>query len=433
MALHFSEQPILKDFDRFITYLCEHPALPLTNDKVVLKGGDSLAINEQMTSFKTAFVTTRHPQRAYSLVNTFFYIAKISYLFVVNTHPKNGKQMLTIHEERIRAYDALTDDEKYFFLLEAFWCHIDWEDAYDCRSFWENNFYKELATKPANKKITLGDRDLKREGDIRGPAFYYVAEIFEAFGFFNMTWDDNLTTRQTQYVCPYKDITLLPLGEIMLSVLMSARPQGIWHISNIFEDFSFLLGMNDDDDNDDDGDKEYTPKGNFEDAFLPFFEGLTIEKRLIEFPLPPEERECLAGCYEFKVSLTNKIYRTIRIAGTDTFDDLHYAIQEAFDFDNDHLYAFFMDGKRWSRNGESYWAPMSDEGIMADEVEIGTAGLTEGKKFLYLFDFGDEWQFTVQVLAIKTEEKEPDNWTIIESVGDAPSQYGDEDDEDDDW
>ena len=427
MALHFSEQPILKDFDRFITYLCEHPALPLTNDKVVLKGGDSRAINEQMTSFQTTFVTARHPQRAYSLVNTFFYIAKTADLFVVNTSVKNGKNTVGISEARVRAYDALTDDEKYFFLLEAFWCHIDWEDAYDCRSLWSNDFYRELATKPANKKITLSDRELKREGDIRGPAFYFVAEIFEAFGFFNITWDDKLTARPTQYVCPYKDITLLPLGEIMLSVLMSARPQGIWHISSNFQDFGFLLG-DDEEENDDE-----TRKENFEDAFLPFFEGLTIEKRLIEFPLPPEERECVAGCYDLKVSLTNKIYRTIRIAGTDTFEDLHEAIQDAFDFDNDHLYAFFMDGKRWSRNGESYWSPMNDEGILADEIEIGTAGLTEGKKFLYLFDFGDEWQFNVQVLTIKTEEKEPDNWSIIESVGENPSQYGDNDDAEEDY
>jgi hypothetical protein len=399
----------------------------LTNDKVVLKGGDSLAINEQMTSFQTTFVTSRHPQRAYSLVNTFFYIAKTAGLFVVNTHPKNGKQMLSIQEERVRAYDALTDDEKYFFLLETFWCHIDWDEAYDCRTFWAHDFYRELATKPANKKITLSDRELKREGDIRGPAFYFVAELFEAFGFFNITWDDKLTARPTQYVCPYKDITLLPLGEIMLSVLMSARPQGIWHISSNFQDFGFLLG-DDEEENDDE-----TCKENFEDAFLPFFEGLTIEKRLIEFPLPPEERECVAGCYDLKVSLTNKIHRTIRIAGTDTFEDLHEAIQDAFDFGNDHLYAFFMDGKRWSRNGESYWSPMNEEGISADEVEIGTAGLTEGKKFLYLFDFGDEWQFNVQVLVIKTEEKEPDNWSIIESVGDNPSQYGDDDDEEEDW
>ena len=49
------------------------------------------------------------------------------------------------------------------------------------------------------------------------------------------------------------------------------------------------------------------------------------------------------------------------------------------------------------------------------------------------FDFGDEWPFSVQVLAIKMEEKEPDNWTIIETVGDNPSQYGDDDDDDADW
>jgi hypothetical protein len=424
MALHFSEQPILKDFDRFITYLCERPALPLTNDKVVLKGGDSLAINEQMTSFQTTFVTARHPMKVFTLVNTFFYIAQTANLFFVNTN-KSGKNIVCIKEENIRAYDALTDAEKYFFLLETFWCHIDWYEAYEENGFWAGDFYRQFVVKPTYKKITIADINLKRKGQMNPPEAYFAAEMFQAFGLIDMTWDDTLTARPSRYFFPCKDMTLLPLGKIILSVLVSDRPHYKWRRCDNLMNFSIIAESQE---------KGLLEPSKFTDAFLPFFEGLTLEKRLIEFPLPPEARECVAGCYELKVSVTNKIYRTIRIAGTDSFDDLHDAIQAAFDFDNDHLYAFFMDGKRWSRNGETYWSPMNDEGILADEVEIGTAGLTEGKKFLYLFDFGDEWQFSVQVLAIKTEEKEPDEWSIIESVGDAPSQYGDEDEDDeDDW
>jgi Plasmid pRiA4b ORF-3-like protein len=425
MTLHFSEQPILKDFDRFITYLCDHPNLLLTNDKVVLKGNDALALNEQMTSYQTTFVTSRFPQRAYSLVNSFFYIAQVADFFFVNSHPKNGKNTIAIREERIREYDALTDDEKYFFLLETFWCHIDWDEAYDCRAFWSHDFYKKLATKPVNRKITLGEREFKRKGEMEAPNFYFVAEIFKAFGFFDMTWDETLTSRPTKYACPYKDMTLLPLGEIMLSVLMSERPQYVWQRQDNM-DLSFLFREYDNEEEDDDDRR----KGNFEDAFLPFFEGLTIKKRLVEFPKTIDERECVSGCYYLKASLDKKTYRTILIGGNDTFDDLHDAIQDAFDFDDDHLYAFFMDGKPWSRTGESYWSPMNDDGLMADEVKIGSAGLFEGKKFLYLFDFGDEWQFNIQVLSIKTDEKEPKKIETIESVGENPSQYRDEDDED---
>lgn len=55
-------------------------------------------------------------------------------------------------------------------------------------------------------------------------------------------------------------------------------------------------------------------------------------------------------------------------------------------------------------------------------------------RFLYLFDFGDEWHFEITVLAIKENELAPA--TIIESIGENPQQYPDwedeEEDEDDD-
>jgi len=33
---------------------------------------------------------------------------------------------------------------------------------------------------------------------------------------------------------------------------------------------------------------------------------------------------------------------------------LHLAIQEAFEFDDDHLYSFFMDNKKWSHDRYEY-------------------------------------------------------------------------------
>ena len=125
--------------------------------------------------------------------------------------------------------------------------------------------------------------------------------------------------------------------------------------------------------------------------------------------------------YEFKVALGRRCHRVIQCRGSHTFDDLHSAIQNAFDFDNDHLYAFFMDGKKWSRR--SLNSPYSEEPPFADEINIASSGLRVKQKILYLFDFGDEWLFDVTLASIKESETILLRPMIKESVGKAPEQY----------
>lgn len=68
-----------------------------------------------------------------------------------------------------------------------------------------------------------------------------------------------------------------------------------------------------------------------------------------------------------------------------------------------HLFAFYMDGKRFSSN--SYHSRMDFSGPCADEAKIGELKLYEGKRFLYLFDFGDEWLFDIDVIQITEVKK----------------------------
>ncbi|GAE47319.1 IS1096 element passenger TnpR family protein [Mesobacillus boroniphilus] len=107
------------------------------------------------------------------------------------------------------------------------------------------------------------------------------------------------------------------------------------------------------------------------------------------------------------------------VSGNHTLLDLHKLIQDAFEFDDDHLYAFYMDGKRFSRN--CYNSPMDDVGPFVTEAAISKLGLYEKQKFLYLFDFGAEWKFTVTLLKVTDEENAPA--AIVERKGDSPSQY----------
>lgn len=136
------------------------------------------------------------------------------------------------------------------------------------------------------------------------------------------------------------------------------------------------------------------------------------------------------GSYIFKVQIKTGVWRKIQISKTATLDKLHKAILTAYDFDNDHLYAFFMDNKAWS-DYDSYWSPYNEEGPYANRKKLLDLDFVKGKKFMYLYDFGDEWHFTVSFeKEIGNETKKP---VIIQIKGDAPLQYPDWSyDEDDD-
>ena len=123
-------------------------------------------------------------------------------------------------------------------------------------------------------------------------------------------------------------------------------------------------------------------------------------------------------------------YRHIRVCADITLEELHNIIQDVFLFDNDHLYAFFMDDKAWSSR-DAYFSPDNREGRSAANYRLRDIALFKGKKFLYLFDFGDEWCFECRILRAITENTT--GYQILRSKGAAPEQYPDYffDDEDD--
>ena len=137
--------------------------------------------------------------------------------------------------------------------------------------------------------------------------------------------------------------------------------------------------------------------------------------------------------YVISVSLMKGCYRHIQIASDKTLEELSQAILDAFDFCDDHLHAFFMDNKLWS-DADSYYADAEYGQRDTAKYKLGQLGLEKDKKFVYLFDFGDEWNFGCKVL--KVTDGVCEDTKILRSVGEAPEQYPeleyDDDDDDDD-
>jgi len=130
-----------------------------------------------------------------------------------------------------------------------------------------------------------------------------------------------------------------------------------------------------------------------------------------------------------KFKYAKRIWRSIEVRADQTLDDLHAAIQEALDWDEDHLYSFFMSNRAWDEESE-YTSPegegMWDESTpKADEAKIGSLGLQLKQKFMYIFDFGDEHRFELEVIGINPNAPKGEYPRIVDGQGKAPAQYPD--------
>lgn len=133
--------------------------------------------------------------------------------------------------------------------------------------------------------------------------------------------------------------------------------------------------------------------------------------------------------FAVKYLVAKGIFRKIELKTTQTLKDLHNAIQDYLEWDNDHMYSFFMDNKFYSQNKDMEYACSCEDAEKenlktADKAGIGGFNFKIGQKFAYLFDFGDDHCFEIKVLDFgiyKSNKKYP---SLLESKGNI-EQYPD--------
>lgn len=120
------------------------------------------------------------------------------------------------------------------------------------------------------------------------------------------------------------------------------------------------------------------------------------------------------------------VHRTIAISEDLTFVDLHYALQSAFGWDDDHLYAFWLDGAFWATDCDQYLHPRytasGDRLCKSACTPLAELGLDVGRRIAYVFDFASEWRVALTVQRAAAAEDEVLS-RVVESVGQAPPQY----------
>jgi Plasmid pRiA4b ORF-3-like protein len=128
--------------------------------------------------------------------------------------------------------------------------------------------------------------------------------------------------------------------------------------------------------------------------------------------------------YVFTMKLVDVkgVRRRVAVRGDLTLVDLHYAIQAAFGWDDDHHYAFWLGGKFWDRDGDRYLPPRCAEGAKSALVPLDELALEIDQRIAYLFDFGAEWR-----VRLRLREVVPDDGRasprLLAARGTPPPQY----------
>jgi phage-related protein len=103
-----------------------------------------------------------------------------------------------------------------------------------------------------------------------------------------------------------------------------------------------------------------------------------------------------------RASLRARLYRDIEVLSSSTLADLAEAIVAAFSFDMDHAYGFYskLTGKLFdSPRRFELFADIEGSGSRSvKSTRVITAFQNAGSAMTFLYDYGDEWRFRVEVV-----------------------------------
>jgi hypothetical protein len=434
LAIESDLLPTVQDFEAMCHYInTERPFLTAGGD---LSTKACFALTA-LLSHPRADAQPRNRMEKYPAVHLYFHLALASGLLTTYAG-KGGKAALALSES-YPIFEKLSLSGKYLFIVLAWIYHADIEQLYARDSIPPSFLYAyinalfadigrqtEFAWIPREQDYAFFDHIKKPLLSLMRNHYEFLCH-FRAFGW--LEFDDARVHKKDTYYITLDELRVTPLGACLCSVCDSRKLSWI-------NKFALPALLPEEEEEDPPEIKlfraEYAknPPGSdgFLAPFLPCFPAGAIDRAALNsllFPPPPKISK--KAVYEFKVQLGRGCYRVIACAGKHTFEKLHLAIQKAFAFDNDHLYSFFLDGRSWSRHAVNH--PYSEEPPYADEVLIGQVGLRERQSILYLFDFGDSWEFQVTVTSIYDADSPLKRPVILKAVGEAPEQYPDWDEE----
>ena len=378
---------ILQDFQALLDFIGDQ-GIAVSGKRHLIPMKSLAAFNQQLSEpIQTDL--QRPQQKSYPSINGLYLLLRASGLGQITQ--KGKKMALTLNEQLLTNWNQLNSTERYFNLLEA-WLIIANEEMLGERRTPLNEgtkclqYWSEIP--PKGQKI----ENYESQQNLRYyPEFHNLA-LMELFGLVEADYGKPQSGKGWRV----KSVKKTSWGEaLMQSAFRGFVTQGMmW---------------------DEEEDPTAIKFGKLQPALQPYFPEW---QNVLEIP----EIESEVGVYIFKVTL-GKAWRRIAISSQMTLWDLSRLILRAVDFDDDHLDMFHYKNKFGRTIEVSH--PYADGSQFTDEVEIGDLPLSKGALMEYIFDFGDWWEFQLQLEEIKTDDLRPDYGEIIASKGKAPQQYPD--------
>ena len=232
-------------------------------------------------------------------------------------------------------------------------------------------------------------------------SFYHVA-LMDLFGLLSVAQPRTSTGTWTP-----AGVDHTPFGDAALTLITSRV--------DVFSDE--LLPCQEEEEQEEDALAE-TPKSAHFGVWQPLFQPYFPEWRQnLELP----EIEPREGTFIFRVSLGKICWRLIAMPADATLDGLVNIVLRSVNFDHDHLYEFSYRDRLGATCTVNH--PEVEEGPWTDEVSIGSLPLEPGQSMELLYDFGDEWPFTVKLERIDPPGGKAKAPRIIEKHGKSPVQY----------
>ncbi len=130
------------------------------------------------------------------------------------------------------------------------------------------------------------------------------------------------------------------------------------------------------------------------------------------------------------------IYREIEVEGRKTLSDLAEAIVHAFGFEFDHAFGFYSKLTRCDvMRSQAKYELFADMGEQTTAKSVRRTPMAEafphvGHTMLFMFDYGDDWRFVVEVIGLGQKAAKTRYPKVLKKVGRAPEQYGSWEDDD---
>jgi len=377
---------VLHDFEALLTTIRERE-FPLTPGRQLQRRMLS-EINARLA--RPIQVGLKRPlQKSYPHIHGLYLLVRASGLTCVEGTPK--KPLLVVDDAVYPAWQGLNPTERYCTLLETWLLRGHPEIIGESGPGWFSIpdtitelpwFFQRI---PDAGIPVAGDKET--ENSIRYRPGWHNLGLLELFGLLTI----QPAPPEPEQGWRIERISRTPLGDALLALLHATIVGDILALES----------------------EDKIPFGVLQPALQSYFPAWKNNLTLPEWAFRKET-------HVFKVSL-GPIWRRIAIPGDAMLEDLAFAILNAVEFDHDHLDEFLYRNRFGVTEQVNH--PEMDEGPWTSEVRVGDVPLRVGQGMTYVFDFGDWWEFEVNL-----ERVDPgmaiNQPVVLEAHGEPPEQYG---------